>query len=631
MTAFIPSAWAPHGIEDLEPTAWEALRYNGTSCVTAGPGAGKTEFLAQRASYLLETGICPPPRRILAISFKRDSAANLDRRVSSRTPAYADRFVSMTFDAFTKSIVDRFRDLVPAFWRIEGTYSIRFVKDKQIRNFLDSLSEAEDEPLRSALFKIRRESFLPALVGAWELPAELGEPTSAREYAIQQWWRQTYLDRTDPPVDFITLNRLAELAIRSSTELRTALRATYPFVFIDEFQDTTYAQYSFLRSVFGQGDLSPQITVVGDGKQRIMSWAGALSDAFAEFSDEFDAEQFELKWNFRSSDALVQLQHRVARMLDPQAQAAVSQATSNIDDDAAQLWSFDTESREAATVAALIAADIEASGRTPAEYAVVGRQTVVAFERNLRAALAVHGLKLRNDDAQVGEIKLQVLLKDRLGRLLINILKLAAPQPGRRNLPEQWHDVSTTIARLRHGDMYDALATETDDEIAKLLRSLRSWLRNTDCEPESAGPLLEFLTDALEKIADNYRSLCDRPEEALQTCEAMKQRLEDVAGEEEKWRDAFDAYDAPDAVPLLTVHRSKGLEYHTVFFVGLENGQWWSHSNDIPGSISTFFVGLSRAAQRVIFTRCDARGLSDGITEFYDLLEEAGVERRNFP
>jgi ATP-dependent DNA helicase UvrD/PcrA len=73
-------AWDPTGISQLEPAAWDALRDNGCTAVVAGPGAGKTEFLAQRAAFLLQTGLCPAPRRILAISFKRDSAANLARR-----------------------------------------------------------------------------------------------------------------------------------------------------------------------------------------------------------------------------------------------------------------------------------------------------------------------------------------------------------------------------------------------------------------------------------------------------------------------------------------------------------------------------------------------------------------------
>lgn len=74
--------------------------------MVAGPGAGKTEFLAQRAVYLLETGACTP-YQVLAISFKSDAADNLAARVRRCPPELAGRFVSHTFDAFTKGLVDR--------------------------------------------------------------------------------------------------------------------------------------------------------------------------------------------------------------------------------------------------------------------------------------------------------------------------------------------------------------------------------------------------------------------------------------------------------------------------------------------------------------------------------------------
>jgi superfamily I DNA/RNA helicase len=107
--------WRPRGIVDLEPAAWTALRHDRSSCVVAGPGAGKTEFLAQRAVYLLETGLCPSPFRLLAISFKSDAAANLAARVRLRCPPeLAARFTSLTFDGFTKSLVDRFLTALPA-------------------------------------------------------------------------------------------------------------------------------------------------------------------------------------------------------------------------------------------------------------------------------------------------------------------------------------------------------------------------------------------------------------------------------------------------------------------------------------------------------------------------------------
>ena len=95
-----PESWRPQGVDDLEDRAWEALRETERSvCLTAGAGAGKTEFLAQKAAYLLQTGLCPFPKRILAISFKRDAARNLSSRVRQRcTPEHARRFTSYTFD-----------------------------------------------------------------------------------------------------------------------------------------------------------------------------------------------------------------------------------------------------------------------------------------------------------------------------------------------------------------------------------------------------------------------------------------------------------------------------------------------------------------------------------------------------
>ena len=76
-----PDDWKPVGVESLEANALKVVRSADNRSVIAGPGAGKTELLAQRAAYLLQTGTAPAPRRILAISFKRDAATNLAARV----------------------------------------------------------------------------------------------------------------------------------------------------------------------------------------------------------------------------------------------------------------------------------------------------------------------------------------------------------------------------------------------------------------------------------------------------------------------------------------------------------------------------------------------------------------------
>ncbi len=101
--------WVPQGVGGLEGRVREALRETDSSIlVTAGAGAGKTEFLAQKASYLLQTGICPAPKRILAISFKK-MPPKPRRGVAKRCPRdQARRFDSITFDAFTKGLLTGF-------------------------------------------------------------------------------------------------------------------------------------------------------------------------------------------------------------------------------------------------------------------------------------------------------------------------------------------------------------------------------------------------------------------------------------------------------------------------------------------------------------------------------------------
>src|SRR4051812_8594604 len=130
--------WSPVGIEALEPAALEAVKHDGSACVTAGPGAGKTELLAQRAAYLLMSGMCKRPQRILAISFKRDAAKNLSERVRERCGAeLSRRLTSVTFDSFTKSIVDRFGLCLPVGWRPPAYYEIDGIKRHRIENFLN--------------------------------------------------------------------------------------------------------------------------------------------------------------------------------------------------------------------------------------------------------------------------------------------------------------------------------------------------------------------------------------------------------------------------------------------------------------------------------------------------------------
>ena len=300
-----PDLWVPADVDFLEPTAGYAVRSSHNTLVIAGPGAGKTELLAQQACFLLETGTCPAPRRILAISFKRDAARNLGERVRKRCGDRAHRFDSYTLDAFAKGLIDRFMQALPEEWRPRVAYEVMTgsMRVDEMREWLETAGSPEGLP-RGDLggrsdSDIRR--IFDGMSHGHALPYA-GVNALVRHRGLRWWKEQLSLPPGRQSLTFPMLNRLAAFLLRSNPKLTTALRATYGYVFLDEFQDTTAAQYDLVRAAF-EGSTAV-ITAVGDSKQRIMVWAGAMTDVFGAYQTDFTAELLHLVSNFRSAPEL---------------------------------------------------------------------------------------------------------------------------------------------------------------------------------------------------------------------------------------------------------------------------------------------------------------------------------------
>lgn len=249
-----PDRWSPSDGISLEPNALAAVReILQHLAVIAGPGAGKTEMLAQRASFLLMTGACPPPWRILALCFKREAVRTLEERVRRRCgEALSRRFQCVTFHSFAKSIVDRFRLRIDVANRPDEDYEI-----------VDNPKDAV--PPRSYSF----EHLIP----------------------------------------------LCQEVFTSTPQLKRAFRATYSFVLLDEFQDCTDQQYDLIRTIFlGQPS---KLTAVGDQKQRIMGFAKALPNALSSFAGDFKASKRILYQNHRSQPRIRRLLFELVKTLSP--------------------------------------------------------------------------------------------------------------------------------------------------------------------------------------------------------------------------------------------------------------------------------------------------------------------------
>lgn len=614
--------WRPSGIDDLEPNAWEALRSHGSICVAAGPGSGKTEFLAQKAAYLLQTGICQPPYKILAISFKRDAAENLAARLKKRCPQdQANRFVSMTFDSFTKSLLDRFYAAIPEQWRPTDPFEIVFPKTRQVRDLLALIRSSAPAQWQSEIAGLITSDLESRFVGGHRLVIGQPEPATGIEFVVQSWWAEFLRGHSRSSLTFVMINRLSELLIRANPHVLRAIRATYPFVFVDEFQDTTYAQYDFLLSVFGGG--STVVTAVGDDKQRIMVWAGARDDAFNRLTANFGARRIPLLMNFRSSPDLVRIQHIVARALDSGSIETQAQVERIVDGDVAQIWTIPDEATEASQLAEWLSEDIRQRGTHPRDYAILVRQTADRFEAQLSAPFEVHNLSLRNESKTLGRTTLQDLLAERLTCIVMALLRLGIQQ----RAPEAWMVASEAILQIRNADSEDYIACNlAESQMNEFLCEIRDILAVTPPTADSAldigSRILTFLDPVA--IARTY------PEyglgESLEIAsEGFLLHLVASAKGASNWGQCIDVFEGANQLSLMTVHKSKGLEFDTIVFVGLDDEMWWSHSAGNPEGIATFFVALSRAKQRAIFTFCRGRGQRRRVADLYQLLADAGV------
>lgn len=614
--------WQPRGIASLEPAAWEALRRGASTSVVAGPGAGKTEFLAQRAVYLLETGSCPPPYRILAISFKTDAAENLAERVRQRCSAdHSQRFVSLTFDAFTKSLIDRFSNVLPDDWRPSRPYEIAFFNQRQIEDWLRKVREAAPAHWQSDIMAIQPGRFEQEVLGTSRLPAGGFTPASAAQFVLQTWWRGVLRGSRPSKLTFTSINRLAELLLRTSPHILRALRTTYPFVFLDEFQDTTFAQYDFLMSAF-HGSAS-NITAVGDHKQRIMAWAGARQDAFERFEADFGATRIPLLFNFRSSPELVRVQHVVAQALDAGAIPTQSQAAAELDRDVVQVWVSGNRNTEAEHLASWLANDIAQRQKQPREYALLVRQKADDFEAELKPVFDAYGLGLRNESRALGRTTLQDLLTDEIAKVTLAMLRLGA----RQKAPQAWARASKAVEELSGVDPEDAAqCLSAEAELEGFLDTLRAYMDSHPPTPEaaraSASQVFGFLDEG--KIARAYARYQRNDLLAIMR-EAFDLHLSQCATGVRSWPECLDLFEGSGQIPLMTVHKSKGLEYDTIAFVGLDDQSWWSHSAGNPEGLATFFVALSRAKQRAIFMFCQRRGSRRKVADLYQLLTNAGV------
>lgn len=609
MTYIIPGDWRPSNGVVLDEHSLNIARDTGSRSILAGPGAGKTELLAQRANFLLTTGICPHPRRILALAFKVDAARNLQERVAARCgPALASRFESLTLHGFAKRVLDQFLEALPTEMRPTPDYRI-FSPNRDTWNaFRGTVSD--DIPNvgnfnDSQLYKLGHSTPSGDLFG------------NVTDDIRTRWWEYCLRDNGPSTLTFEMVMLLALKIIETRKIIVSALRQTYSHIFLDEFQDVTDLQYRLIKAAFHGSNAV--ITAVGDTNQAIMAWAGALPGVFEKFNSDFGASGSKLLLNFRSNHAIVHLINAVASMFEANPVLTHSARENDpIPHDAVEGWVFDGRDAEADYLAKFIKTELDA-GRTPEDFVILARSRVDRIEERLQKPFFHANVPLRNDSRRIGSLEIQDLCKERAFQFVVSALKMATNV----RVGDPFQVCRDTIADLEGLDIASERGSaQSLRAVQSLTSDLGDLLSQRDASAIGGRDILNVVMspsrqEQFGRAFSEYKGNGHLPE----VLAAFSGFFDECARQKADWKGCIDLIEGRGVVKLMTIHKSKGLEFHTVIFVELNDDAFWRSADDA----SIFLVALSRARERIKFSFAkDSKGFSN-VRVFVDHLEKAGV------
>ncbi|MEK7633289.1 MAG: UvrD-helicase domain-containing protein, partial [Patescibacteria group bacterium] len=303
----------------------QAVKYNkGPLLIIAGAGTGKTSVIVEKIKYLVKKKIAKP-EQILALTFTEKAASEMEERVDRAMPYGYFQMNISTFHAFADQILKENGyqiGLSLNFRLMTEAETIIFLKQNL---FLFNLKYFRPlgnpnkflEALLQHFSRLRDEDISPDDYLRWTKTYE--EKIEKEKYHELAQAYQTYqkLKLKDGLMDFADLVYYVLELFRKRPGILKHYQQQYPFVLVDEFQDTNIAQYQLIK-LLCPPKTNPHLTVVGDDSQAIYKFRGAsVSNIITFMKDYKRAKQITLRKNYRSNQAILDAAYKLIKNNDP--------------------------------------------------------------------------------------------------------------------------------------------------------------------------------------------------------------------------------------------------------------------------------------------------------------------------
>lgn len=608
----------------LNPQQAEAvINTEGPMLIMAGAGSGKTKVLTCRVANLLQKGVCP--YRILAITFTNKAAAEMRERVNNMSGPAAKDVWLFTFHAFCARFLRMEIDKLPGYG---GNFAIYDTADSQnlIKQILKEMN-LDDKRFQPSGILSRISNAKNALQDAAAFARQAGDFYEQKVADIYSRYEQKL--QLNNALDFDDLLMLSIKLLQENKEVREKYQDRFDYLLVDEYQDTNHAQYLLTKFLAAK---HRNICVVGDADQSIYGWRGADIQNILDFEKDYpDAKVIKLEQNYRSTQIILD--------------AANAVIENNTGRKPKNLW---TENKSGADIIYFQAVDERDEARFVIEQlqnlqctenkklgdmAILYRtntQSRIFEEMLIKSGISynmVGGLKFY-ERKEIKDIiaYLRVIFNPADSLSLLRIINVPKRGIGDASLAKiQAYAAANNVSlfeAVSNAAAIDGLSSRFVsklDDLAGIIFELMNLANEAPVEDlidrvlHDTGYLEELeneRTPQAQSRIDNLHELISVAQEFAASEE--ENNLENFLAHVALVSDIDDTKLGEDAITLMTLHSSKGLEFPVVFLVGMEEGLFphartLMDETEIEEERRLCYVGITRAKEKLFLSSTKMR------------------------
>ncbi|OGD67802.1 hypothetical protein A3F08_01400 [Candidatus Berkelbacteria bacterium RIFCSPHIGHO2_12_FULL_36_9] len=602
---------------------------NGPLLIIAGAGTGKTTVIAKRVAYLIENDFAKPSE-ILALTFTEKAAKEMDERILEILPYGVLDFTAKTFHSFCQDILKDYginAGISPDFKLLTESQQILFIKqhfdefkldlykpisnpDKFISALIKLFSRAKDEIVSVENYKVFTKKY-EKIIQKKPLEPELIENYQAiKEQALAY---ETYekLKEKNSYFDFGDLIEKTLWLLRNRAHILKKIQNKYKYIFVDEFQDTNYAQAQVAYLIASK---YKNITAVGDDDQAIYAFRGAAISNMMEFVKHYtNVKKVTLVRNYRSTKQILDQSYKLITNNNPERLEVKEKVNKKLLTDKKGLqpmfWHFSSGYAEIEATVKYILNFVEQKKNIFGDFAILVRANshaddfITLFKDN---GIPYHFIGSRGlyDRDEIRELRsyLKVLYNPDDNLSLFHVAWANQYKIDKILLRRL-----TNIAKEKNISLFDIISTpvnyiECDEQSKKSMSKIVNLIKK-HLELSKTLNTSKILIDYIQKsgMYDLFKNIESyRQEEIFENIKIFFSKIaefENISENKSLFEfvdyldliietgdnpSVFEAEKYEDAVNIMTVHAAKGLEFDTVFMPYLVDGRFPSRDRKDP-------------------------------------------------